>query len=74
MKINDATLQNILTTYGKQIRADKSKVNLPKEDEGKKDVEKGTLAPEELDIVNYGKDGKVQVDSQKKEALIDFFE
>jgi hypothetical protein len=74
MKINDATLQNILKTYGKEIKPDKSRGKLQKQEPINKDnIEKETIS-EDLDIVNYDKEGKVKIDSQKKDALIDFFE
>lgn len=74
MKINDATLQHILKSYGKQMRPDKTKIKLQKEDIIKKDNIEKKISTEELDIVNYDQEGKVKVNPQKKDALIDFFE
>lgn len=74
MKINDAVLQNILNTYGKNIKPDKSTEEPQKKDSiNKNTIDKETIS-ENLDIINYDKEGKVKIDSQKKDALIDFFE
>ncbi|MCP4151478.1 MAG: hypothetical protein GY757_27280 [bacterium] len=77
MKVDDTTLQNILKVYGKEIRQDKSKVKAPKpqneEISTHNDIKKDSFS-QDLDMVNYDKDGKVKLNSKQKEALVDFFE
>lgn len=74
MKVDDATLQAILKNYGKQIRPDKSRPKPQKEEPIEKDKAEQKLDSQELNIVNYDKEGKVKLNPQKKEALVDFFE
>jgi len=74
MKVNDSTLQNILKAYGREMKPERSKTKLPKETlQDKTDFQKN-LKAEDLDIINYDKDGTLSVDNQKKDALIDFFQ
>lgn len=74
MKVNEATLQNILKAYGKEMRPEKNKTKPQKEESINKNNIKKKLTSEDLDIINYDKEGKVKIDSQKKDALIDFFQ
>lgn len=76
MKVNESTLQSILKSYGKEMRTAKPKQKeKPQKQETteKSDINK-ELNSEELDIIKYDKDGKISIDNQKKEALIDFFQ
>lgn len=74
MKVNESTLQNILKAYGKEMKPQRPKSKLPKETtETKKKIEKN-IKSEDLDIINYDKDGNISVNNQKKDALIDFFQ
>jgi uncharacterized protein YehS (DUF1456 family) len=74
MKVNEATLQNILKAYGQKIRAEKRSAKLQDEEPTNKDKIKQKSLQEELDIINYDQEGKVNINPQKKDALIDFFE
>ena len=76
MKVNEATLQSILNAYGKEMRTakPKQKESPQKQETTEKSDLKKELKSEELDIIKYDKDGKISIDSQKKEALIDFFQ
>jgi hypothetical protein len=74
MKVDESTLQNILKAYGKRMKPRKNQLDPPKkETEGNEKVSK-KVKSEELDIVNYDKDGNVAIKPKKKEALIDFFQ
>lgn len=74
MKVNEATLQNILKAYGQKIRPPKSSPKLQKEGPiDKNNINKEPLQ-EDLDIINYDQEGNVKINPQKKDALIDFFE
>jgi hypothetical protein len=78
MKIDEVTLQNILKAYGKDIKANKSRNKLPdsidnENKENGKNISK-KLVSEDLDIINYDKEGKAAVNPKKKDALIDFFQ
>ncbi len=74
MKVDETTLQNILKAYGKQMKPRKNKVEAPKEEAAAKEKVSKKLDSEDLDIINYDKEGKVSINSQKKDALIDFFQ
>jgi len=74
MKVDETTLQNILKAYGKGIKPNKNKLGPPKDGETKKNESSGNLNSEDLDIINYDQEGKVSINSKKKEALIDFFQ
>jgi hypothetical protein len=74
MKVNEATLQNILKAYGQKSRAEKRSAKLQDEEPTNKDKIKQKSLQEELDIINYDQEGKVNINPQKKDALIDFFE
>jgi hypothetical protein len=74
MKVDEVTLQNILKAYGKEMKPDRTKAKTQKQDIINKNDTKAKLVSEDLDIINYDKEGKVNSDSQKKEALIDFFQ
>lgn len=74
MKVDETTLQNILKAYGKGLKPNKNKLKPPKEDEIKKSEPSGKLDSEDLDIINYDQEGKVSINSKKKDALIDFFQ
>ena len=74
MKVNESTLQNILKAYGKEMKPQRPKSKLPKETvEDKKNFQK-SIQSEDLELINYDKDGNVTVTNQKKDALIDFFQ
>jgi outer membrane biogenesis lipoprotein LolB len=53
-------------------RSNKLEVPKPDVEDKSKDFQK--LKTDELDIINYDQDGKVAINSKKKNALIDFFE
>lgn len=74
MKINEATLQNILKAYGQKIRPEKNIKKLQDEEPTNKNKIKKESLQEDLDIINYDQEGKVNINPQKKDALIDFFE
>lgn len=74
MKINEATLQNILKAYGQKFRPPKSGQKLQKEEPINKNNIKEEPLQEDLDIINYDQEGNVKINPQKKDALIDFFE
>lgn len=74
MKVDNTTLQNILKNYGKELKPSKAKPKPQKEDSINKNNPSQKLDSEDLDIINYDKEGKVSIDSQKKDALIDFFQ
>jgi hypothetical protein len=74
MKIDEVTLQNILKTYGKQLKPDRTKTKTQKQDTINNNKAKQKLVSEDLDVINYDKEGKVKINSQKKDALIDFFQ
>lgn len=74
MKVDDPILQNILKAYGSELKPQKSKNRpahegtLPADPTGKK------INSDDLDIINYDKDGNITLNNQKKDALIDFFQ
>ena len=74
MKVDDVTLQNILKAYGKEMKPDRTKEKLQKQDITDKTNTKPKLNSEDLEVINYDKEGKVKSNSQKKDALIDFFQ
>lgn len=74
MKVNEATLQNILKAYGRTIRPAKSGPKLQKEEPNNLNNIKDDPLQEDLDIINYDQEGNVKINPQKKDALIDFFE
>ncbi len=72
MKLDEVTLQNILKAYGKEVKPSKAKPKIEKDEIPTPITEK--LATEDLNIINYNKDGKTAINSKKKDALIDFFQ
>jgi len=74
MKVDEVTLQNILKTYGKELRTEKTKEKTQKPIISNDSKVKPKLNSEDLDAINYDNEGKIKIDSQKKEALIDFFQ
>ncbi len=74
MKVNEATLQNILKAYGQKIRPPKKGPKLQKEEPTDKNNINEDPLQENLDIINYDQEGKVKINPQKKDALLDFFE
>ncbi len=77
MKINETTLQHVLKSYGKGVRPEKARPKsqkAQKEEHPGKDGDTELVKSEEVDVIKYDKEGKVSIDSQKKEALIDFFQ
>lgn len=74
MKVNEATLQNILKAYGQKMRPGKNATKLQNEEPANKNNIKQEPLQEDLDIINYDQEGKVNINPQKKDALIDFFE
>jgi hypothetical protein len=74
MKVDEVTLQNILKAYGKQMKPGKNKLKVPKEDITDANKTSKKLVSEDLEAINYEKDGKVTINPQKKDALIDFFQ
>lgn len=74
MKVDESTLQNILKAYGKNMKPRKNKLEVPKKEPEPKEKVSKKLESEDLDIINYDKEGKVSIDNKKKEALIDFFQ
>lgn len=74
MKINESTLQNILNSQGKDARADKINPKNQKPEKAAIKFLDENLGEEELNIIRYDKEGKVSIDSESKNALIDFFQ
>ena len=77
LKVDDVTIQSILNTYGKglQVKKPDDEVKGPKkQDIVKKKEKKLNLTPKDLSVVNYTKDGRVNIDKDKKQSLIDFFQ
>jgi hypothetical protein len=74
MKVDNTTLQNILKNYGKEMKPHKARPKTQKQDSTNQNTSSQKLDSEDLDIINYDKEGKVSIDSQKKDALIDFFQ
>ncbi len=77
MKVDDATLQSIINTYGKGLQIKKSPENSkePKKQAIiKKKEKKLHLTPKDMSVINYSKDGTVNIDEEKKQSLIDFFQ
>ncbi len=74
MKVDDSTLQNILKAYGKQIKPRQNKLAPQKPHNETKTEVSEKLDTEELDIINYDKEGNVSINPKKKDALIDFFQ
>lgn len=75
MKVDETTLQNILKAYGKKMKPRKNTLDVPKQDQPElKSTTSKKLDSAELDIINYDKEGKVAINTQQKDALIDFFQ
>jgi hypothetical protein len=75
MKVDETTLQNILKAYGKKMKPRKNTLEVPKQDQTENEsAPTKKLESAELDIINYDKEGKVAINPQQKEALIDFFQ
>jgi len=74
MKVDEATLQNILKAYGQRMKPRKNTMIEPKKEVAEKDKVSKKLESEDLDLINYDKEGKVAINSNKKDALIDFFQ
>jgi hypothetical protein len=74
MKVDEVTLQNILKAYGKDMKANKNKIKIPESESMKNENTPKKLASEDLEIINYDKEGKVAINPKKKDALIDFFQ
>jgi hypothetical protein len=74
MKVDEVTLQNILNAYGKQLKPDNTRSKPQKQELSNKNKSGPKLVSEDLDIINYDKEGKINNDTQKKEALVDFFQ
>ena len=74
MKVNEATLQNILKVYGQKMRPEKNAKKLQNEEPTNRDKIKQEFIQDDLDIINYDQEGKVNINPKKKDALIDFFE
>jgi len=74
MKVEESTLQNILKAYGKSMKPRKNKLEVPKNDTDTKQKISNKLEREDLNIINYDKDGNIAIDNKKKDALIDFFQ
>ncbi len=77
MKVDDATLQSIINTYGKGLQVKKAPDNSkePKKQAIVKNKDKKlNLTAKDMSVVNYSKDGTVNIDKDKKQSLIDFFQ
>lgn len=75
MKIDEATLQNILKAYGKKMKPRKNTLEVPKQEQTEQESTTAKkLESTDLDIINYDKEGKVAINRKQKDALIDFFE
>jgi len=76
MKLDDVTLQNILKAYGNNLKATKPKQKITKEELQTFQQNNPTkkLDSEDLELINYNKDGKTAVTQKKKDALVDFFQ
>lgn len=74
MKVDESTLQNILKAYGKDIKPRKNKLAVPKDEKPSEKKASPDIKSEDLDIINYDKEGNVAINKKKKEALIDFFQ
>jgi hypothetical protein len=74
MKVDEPTLQNILKAYGKELKPRKNKLPMQKQEKTGEEKVSRELKSEDLDIINYDKEGNVSIDIKKKDALIDFFQ
>jgi hypothetical protein len=74
MQVDDVTLQSILNTYGKGLQVKKNGNNSKKDVITKNKAKKLNLTQEELSVINYSKNGKLNIDKDKKQSLIDFFQ
>ncbi len=77
LKVNDVTIHGILNTYGKGLQIKKLDDNseTPKKKTiAKNKAKKLNLTAKDLSVVNYKKDGTVNIDKDKKQSLIDFFQ
>lgn len=74
MKTDEVTLQNILKAYGKELKPVRPKNLVKKKQEPDKQEETEKLHSKEIDIVNYDKSGKPNIDENRKKSLIDFFQ
>jgi hypothetical protein len=74
MKVDESTLQNILKAYGNKMKPRKNKLQPPIHENDAREKVSNKVDSEELDIVNYDKEGNVAIKANKKEALIDFFQ
>lgn len=74
MKIDETALQHILRTYGKPGRPAMAAFQAK---ESEKHLPEGTLQSERdlrFEAAGYDRAGQLQLDPQKKKALIDFFQ
>jgi len=74
MQVDDVTLQSILNTYGKGLQVKKNGNSSQKDVIPKNKAKKLNLTQEELSVINYSKNGKLNIDKDKKQSLIDFFQ
>jgi len=74
MKIDEIAMQNVLRVYGKQIKKNSALKNRenPENIDKSEDLEK--ILKEDLDLINYDKNGNIKLNPDKKKALVDFFE
>jgi len=74
VKVDDVTLQSILNTYGKGLQVKKEGSAPKKQVIAKNKAKKLNLTPQDLNVVNYNKDGNINIDENKKQSFIDFFQ
>lgn len=74
MKVDETTLQNILKAYGKDIKPRKNKLPAPKLEKPLEKKVSPEIKSEDLDIINYDKEGNVAINNKTKDALVDFFQ
>lgn len=74
VKVDDVTLQSILNTYGKGLQVKKNGTAPKKEVIAKNKTKKLNLTKQDLSAVNYTKDGNINIDEDKKQSFIDFFQ
>lgn len=74
LKIDEATLQQILRTYGKPQPSASDKTPLSKANTQRPGDSFGTTIDREFETAGYDNKGNVRTNSDQKKALIDFFQ
>lgn len=74
MKIDEVSLQAILRAYGKPSRPKGGKPVPEKSPEDTSTAAKKAVQPGEIEPINYDGKGRVSISTEKKQALVDFFQ